>query len=114
MFHPSVSDGNENPIYRKGTKEYAQQELDVLNEMYADLLLESGKWIEFKEGNPIPDYDEYVLWAFEDGSCLWDALDKDGNPHIYGGEFDGFVFPKATHYRKIMTPSKCEETFNIK
>lgn len=115
MFHPSVSDGLEDSHHlKKGTKEYIQQELDVLNEMHFDLLLEVGRWVEFKEGNPVPDYDEYVLWAFEDGTCIWDALDKDGNTHIYGGEINGNVYKRATHYRKIMTPMECEETFNIK
>ena len=82
--------------------------------MYAELQMEAGKWIEFKEGNPLPDYDECVLWAFEDGRCIWDALDKDGNPHIYGGEYQGFTFTRATHWRKIMTPSQCDEVFNMK
>lgn len=90
----------------------SQQE--VLEEMYADLQIEVGKWIEFKEGNEIPDYDEYVLWAFEDGNMLWDAIDKDGSPWLYGGEFGGFEYPRATHYRKIKTPAECEEIFNIK
>ncbi len=99
---------------RKGTKAYLEQELDVLNEMYGDLRLEVGQWIELKEGSELPDIDEYVLWAFEDGTCSWMELDKDGNPWLYGGEFDGFVYPKATHYRRIMTPLQCDETFNIK
>lgn len=91
-----------------------EMEVEVISEMYADLRVEVGRWIEFKEGNPLPNYDEYVLWAFEDGTCLWEALDKDGNPHIYGGEYQGFTFQRATHWRKILTPAECDETFNIK
>lgn len=94
--------------------ERLKEQNEVVEEMYAEAKMEAGSWIEFKEGNPIPDYDEYVLWAFPDGNCLWDALDKDGNDHIYGGEVDGFVLPRATHYRKIMTPAQVDETFNIK
>lgn len=110
MFHPSVSDGHDGGPSNNSKGE----EFEVLQEMYSDLRMEVGEWIEFKEGNPIPDYDQYVLWAFEDGTMCWDAIDKDGSPWLYGGEFQGFTYPKATHWRKILTPAECEELFNIK
>lgn len=97
--------------------EAANNDLDYYKEAIFDLSLEVGKWIEIKEGCKLPDYDEYVLWAFEDGTCSWDALDKDGSPWLLGGEWEGsegFPSAKATHYRKIMTPSQVDETFNIK
>lgn len=88
--------------------------IDVGQEMYHDVRLEAGQWIKLTEGCEMPDYDEYVLWAFEGGVLLWQCLDKDGNDWLYGGEHEGLPFPPATHYRKIMTPAECDETFNIK
>lgn len=61
-------------------------------------------WIEFKEGQPLPDYDEYVMWLNEARNVFIEALDKDGNPWLYGGPKDeaGYsVDPKVTHWRKI-------------
>lgn len=93
----------------------AIDEMDVLQEMYVDLRLEAGEWIELKGGNELPDYDEYVLWAFEDGTCLWSALDKDGNSWLLEDTIvEGLPMGKATHWRKIKTPQGCDELFNIK
>lgn len=121
MFHPSISDGGDSGPYDKTPRKNTYKEiedlkndLDVSKEMYADLRIEAGEWIELKEGNPMPDYDEYALWAFEDGTMSWDAIDKDGSPWLYGGEFQGFVYPKATHYRLIKTPAQCDELFRMK
>lgn len=58
-------------------------------------------WIELKDGCEMPDYDVYVLWLFEDGNMHVEALDKDGNPWLFGGEQEGFHLPKATHYRPL-------------
>lgn len=116
MFHPSVSDGHDDgPINRINNLSELQSQLSALEEEYYNLRLEAGEWIEIKQGCKLPDYDEYVLWAFEDGTCLWDALDKDGSPWlIHGGEVEGLPMKQATHYRKIMTPSDCDDVFNIK
>lgn len=67
---------------------------------------EGDEWIELKEGNPLPDYDELVLWLSEDGNMHVEALDKDGNPWI----FEGYkIFPdspliKTTHWHKLPKP----------
>jgi hypothetical protein len=67
----------------------------------------ANDWIEIKEGNPLPDYDEYVLWYHEDGNMFVECLDKDGNPWIFGNEYEGvsddefLPTPKATHWRPL-------------
>ncbi len=63
-----------------------------------------GEWIELKEGCEMPDYDEYVLWLMEDGNMNVEALDKDGNPWIFGEEWMGTKLPKATHWRLLPSP----------
>lgn len=62
-----------------------------------------GGWIELKEGNALPDYDEPALWLSEDGLMHVDALDKDGNPHIFEGYrlFEDGPFIKTTHWRPL-------------
>lgn len=67
---------------------------------------EQGEWVELKEGNPLPDYDEYVLWYDEAGNTHVDCLDKDGNPWMpnEADEFEGWKMPKATHWRKLPKP----------
>jgi hypothetical protein len=67
---------------------------------------ELDKWIELKEGCEMPDYDEPVLWLFEDGNMQVIELDKDGNPWLYESEKDGFKFAKATHYQYLPKPPK--------
>lgn len=66
------------------------------------------EWIELKEGNDLPDYDEYVLWLSDDGSIHWDALDKDGNDHIFKGYkiFEDGPLIKTTHWRRIEFPEE--------
>lgn len=106
-----------NQFLPKETKlfEDTKTELEVLQEMYSELRMECGEWVEIKEGCKLPDYDEYVLWAFEDGTHLWDALDKDGSPWLLnGGEVEGFPLKQATHYRKIMYQQDCQYIYDMK
>lgn len=56
------------------------------------------KWIELKEGNPLPDYDEPALWIFEDGTMTVDSLEKDGNPWLFGG---WGIDRSATHWMPL-------------
>ena len=65
-------------------------------------------WIEIKEGCKMPDYDEPVEWATEDGNYFIDAIDKD-DPAWWNGEpMDGGRSwrLKCTHWRKIIGPSE--------
>jgi len=61
-----------------------------------------NRWVKLQRGCEMPNYDEIVLWYTEDGNTWVEALDKDGNPWLYGEEAaDGFKWPKATHWRKL-------------
>lgn len=62
-------------------------------------------WVEMKEGQPLPNYDEPALWLQEDGNMFVDALDKDGNPWVFQHEQNDQwgPYPKVTHWTKLPT-----------
>ena len=75
---------------------------------YLDESISGGDgWIEFKEGQPLPDYDVPALWLYEDGKMNVDSLDKDGNPWLFGGAKDEGGWPQdpsVTHWRPLPPP----------
>lgn len=77
-----------------------QEIIDIVHKNHP-LSSEGSTWIRVEQGCEMPDYDEYVLWLFEDGNMNVEALDKDGNPWIFGEEWMGTTLPKATHWRKL-------------
>jgi hypothetical protein len=62
------------------------------------------EWIDIRDR--LPDYDELVLWIFDDGIMLVDSLDKDGNPHLLGYSVEGFEVTPATHWMPLPEPPK--------
>jgi len=44
--------------------------------------IEDDSWIEIKDGCKMPDYDEYVLWVYNDGNKFIECLDKDGGNYF--------------------------------
>lgn len=57
------------------------------------------KWIQFADGCQMPNIDEVVLWAREDGIYICASIDKDDGPWWNG------VY---THWCKIATPNESE------
>lgn len=60
------------------------------------------EWI--KVTDKLPDYDELVLWFTEDGHYWVEALDKDGNPWLFGTQVEGFNTPPVTHWQPLPEP----------
>lgn len=50
-------------------------------------------WIEIKEGNPLPEIGEVVLWRMDDGYLFFDA-------------FHDYNCNHATHWMKILQPEE--------
>jgi hypothetical protein len=55
------------------------------------------QWIEIKEGNPMPELNEYVLWKFNKGP--WDKFQWRIVRHFIGEN-------SATHWMKILQPDE--------
>lgn len=63
-----------------------------------------NNWIAITD--KLPDYDVPVLWYTEDGHFHIEDLDKDGNPWLFGEEFQGFTIPPVTHWQNLPEPPK--------
>lgn len=100
---------------RKNNQSIPDEVLDLMKDAAIEKLAGTqyaGKeWISVEDD--MPDYDEYVLWLFENGNCLWQCLDKDGNDWLYGGEVEGFVMSPAKYWMKITIPDQPIKSKNL-
>ncbi len=56
----------------------------------------SFTWIEIKEGNPLPELEEKVLFKFDTGDC----------GYYFRGMLSTFWFNRVTHWMKILQPEE--------
>lgn len=84
-----------------GLAEEAQHNLNILAASLQSVNVCGEDWVELKEGNPLPDFDEPVLWLRNDGEMLVESLDKDGYDWIYSYRGESAAI---THWRKLPSP----------
>lgn len=61
-------------------------------------------WIPVGPGNPLPDYDEYVLWRNVSGNFCVYCIFKDDESMWWTGKFQMRESMRVTHWCRIIPP----------